>query len=107
MRPQRHRDIRLLGEAEAQFDAPDAFRQLFNDNPGVLRHSRRTLCGHLQSKGQFYPPAEVSRVIAQILGIREAKTSNDTAIYDPTCGSGSLLLKVAEEARTPVSLYGQ
>jgi type I restriction enzyme M protein len=60
-----------------------------------------------KSKGQFYTPAEVSRVIAQILGIREAKTSNDTTIYDPTCGSGSLLLKVADEARTPVSLYGQ
>ena len=60
-----------------------------------------------KSKGQFYTPAEVSRVIAQILGIRTAKTSNDTTIYDPTCGSGSLLLKVADEARTSVTLYGQ
>jgi type I restriction enzyme M protein len=60
-----------------------------------------------KSKGQFYTPAEVSRVIAQILGIRQAKTSTDTTIYDPTCGSGSLLLKVADEARTPVTLYGQ
>lgn len=54
-----------------------------------------------KSKGQFYTPAEVSRIIAQILGIREAKTSPDTTVYDPTCGSGSLLLKVADEARTP------
>lgn len=60
-----------------------------------------------KSKGQFYTPAEVSRIIAQILGIREAKTSADTTVYDPTCGSGSLLLKVADEARTPVTLYGQ
>jgi len=60
-----------------------------------------------KSKGQFYTPAEVSRIIAQILGIREAKTSSDTTVYDPTCGSGSLLLKVADEARTPVTLYGQ
>ncbi|MFZ5861742.1 MAG: type I restriction-modification system subunit M [Nitrospirota bacterium] len=60
-----------------------------------------------KSKGQFYTPAEVSRIIAQILGIREAKTSPDTTVYDPTCGSGSLLLKVADEARTPVTLYGQ
>src|SRR5215475_3767945 len=52
-----------------------------------------------KSKGQFYTPAEVSRVIAQILGIRYAKTSNDTTVYDPTCGSGSLLLKVGDEAR--------
>jgi hypothetical protein len=60
-----------------------------------------------KAKGQFYTPAEVSRVISQILGIRSAKTSNDTTVYDPTCGSGSLLLKVADEARTPVTLYGQ
>jgi type I restriction-modification system DNA methylase subunit len=52
-----------------------------------------------KSKGQFYTPAEVSRVMAQILGIRHAKTSNDTTVYDPTCGSGSLLLKVGVEAR--------
>ena len=55
-----------------------------------------------KSKGQFYTPAEVSRIIAQIIGIRDAKTSANTTVYDPTCGSGSLLLKVADEARTPV-----
>ncbi len=60
-----------------------------------------------KSKGQFYTPAEVSRIIAKILGIRDAKTSSDTSVYDPTCGSGSLLLKVADEARTPVTLNGQ
>ncbi|TKB94161.1 MAG: type I restriction-modification system subunit M [Nitrospira sp.] len=60
-----------------------------------------------KSKGQFYTPAEVSRIIAQILGIREVKTSPDTTVYDPTCGSGSLLLKVADEARTSVTIYGQ
>ena len=60
-----------------------------------------------KSKGQFYTPAEVSRVMAQVLGIAKAKTSPDTTVYDPTCGSGSLLLKVAEAAPTPVSVYGQ
>ncbi|HSO83697.1 type I restriction-modification system subunit M, partial [Thiocapsa sp.] len=60
-----------------------------------------------KSKGQFLTPAEVSRVIAQILGIRDAPTSAATTVYDPTCGSGSLLLKVSDEARTPVTLYGQ
>jgi type I restriction enzyme M protein len=60
-----------------------------------------------KSKGQFYTPAEVSRIIAQILGIGSAKTNNDTTVYDPTCGSGSLLLKVADEAHTPVTIYGQ
>ncbi|MBE3041013.1 SAM-dependent DNA methyltransferase [Candidatus Bathyarchaeota archaeon] len=60
-----------------------------------------------KSKGQFYTPAEVSRIMAQFLGIRRAKTSNDTTVYDPTCGSGSLLLKVGAEATAKVTLYGQ
>jgi type I restriction enzyme M protein len=60
-----------------------------------------------KSKGQFYTPAEVSRVIAQILGIRHANTTSATTVYDPTCGSGSLLLKVADEAPSAVTLYGQ
>lgn len=64
-----------------------------------------------KSKGQFYTPAEVSRVIAQTLGIRQAKATSDTSVYDPTCGSGSLLLKVADEAwhysGVKVTLFGQ
>ncbi|MFH1021134.1 MAG: type I restriction-modification system subunit M [Pseudomonadota bacterium] len=60
-----------------------------------------------KSKGQFYTPAEVSRIMAQIIGINAAKTSNDTTVYDPTCGSGSLLLKVGDEATARVTLYGQ
>lgn len=60
-----------------------------------------------KSKGQFYTPAEVSRIMAKIIGIGGAKTSSTTSVYDPTCGSGSLLLKVGEEAKTPVTLYGQ
>jgi type I restriction enzyme M protein len=60
-----------------------------------------------KSKGQFYTPAEVSRIMAQISGIRTAKTTPGTTVYDPTCGSGSLLLKVADEARTKVTIYGQ
>jgi type I restriction enzyme M protein len=60
-----------------------------------------------KSKGQFYTPAEVSRIMAQVLGIREAKTTTATTVYDPTCGSGSLLLKVADEARSKLTLYGQ
>ena len=60
-----------------------------------------------KSKGQFYTPAEVSRIIAQIIGIHDAKTNASTTVYDPTCGSGSLLLKVGDEAATPVTLNGQ
>src|SRR2546427_6721146 len=60
-----------------------------------------------KSKGQFYPPAEVSRIMAQISGIRSAATTNDPTVYGPTCGSGSLLLKVGDEASARVTLYGQ
>jgi type I restriction enzyme M protein len=60
-----------------------------------------------KSKGQFYTPAEVSRIMAKIVGIHDAPTTSGTTVYDPTCGSGSLLLKVGEEARTKVTLYGQ
>ncbi|MEI6179553.1 MAG: N-6 DNA methylase [Chloroflexales bacterium] len=60
-----------------------------------------------KSKGQFYTPAEVSRIMAQIIGIHDAPTTNATTVYDPTCGSGSLLLKVSDAATTTVTLYGQ
>jgi type I restriction enzyme M protein len=60
-----------------------------------------------KSKGQFYTPAEVSRVIAQIIGIRDPRTTSTTTVYDPACGSGSLLLKVGDEASAKVTLYGQ
>ena len=60
-----------------------------------------------KSKGQFYTPAEVSRIIARVVGIHDAKTSSSTTVYDPTCGSGSLLLKVSDEAATAVTLNGQ
>jgi len=60
-----------------------------------------------KSKGQFYTPAEVSRTIAKVIGINNKHTRPDTSVYDPTCGSGSLLLKVGAEADSDVSLYGQ
>lgn len=60
-----------------------------------------------KSKGQFYTPAEVSRIMAQVIGIRAASVSTNTTVYDPTCGSGSLLLKVLDEAGADVTLYGQ
>ena len=64
-----------------------------------------------KSKGQFLTPAEVSRIMAQVLGIHNAQTTNDTTVYDPTCGSGSLLLKIGDAAKrgkgVKVTLYGQ
>lgn len=60
-----------------------------------------------KSKGQFYTPAEVSRVIAKVIGISSKNTRASTTAYDPTCGSGSLLLKVAAEAGKQITLEGQ
>ena len=50
-----------------------------------------------KSKGQFYTPAEVSRVMAQVIDLGKAHSASQS-IYDPTCGSGSLLLKAHDEA---------
>ena len=59
-----------------------------------------------KSKGQFYTPAEVSRIMAKVIGINP-DTSQEHTIYDPTCGSGSLLLKAADEAPIGISIFGQ
>jgi len=63
-----------------------------------------------KSKGQFYTPAEVSRVMSKVIGLAGATDSNQS-IYDPTCGSGSLLLKAHDEAKATTGLdlaiYGQ
>jgi type I restriction enzyme M protein len=59
-----------------------------------------------KSKGQFYTPAEVSRILAKVVGITSS-TSQDATVYDPACGSGSLLLKVSEEAPRGLSIFGQ
>ncbi len=58
-----------------------------------------------KSKGQFYTPAEVSRILAEVLEVNPDKEGQ--TIYDPTCGSGSLLLKVGDVIHKSVSLYGQ
>ena len=59
-----------------------------------------------KSKGQFYTPAEVSRILAKVVGIG-SHTSQDDTVYDPACGSGSLLLKAAAEAPRGMTIYGQ
>lgn len=59
-----------------------------------------------KSKGQFYTPAEVSRLIAKVVGIDKDERPQ-VSIYDPTCGSGSLLLRAKAEAKKNVSLNGQ
>ncbi len=50
-----------------------------------------------KSKGQFYTPGEVSRIMAKVIGIDKA-TDPSMTVYDPACGSGSLLIRAADEA---------
>ena len=59
-----------------------------------------------KSKGQFYTPAEVSRVMAQLIEIYNSDSQEDT-VYDMTCGSGSLLLKAADLAPHGITIFGQ
>jgi type I restriction enzyme M protein len=92
-----------------QDDALD-FSKNKADGDDILGDAYEFLMRHFatesgKSKGQFYTPAEVSRVLAKVLGIKNA--TNQTTAYDPTAGSGSLLLKVAFEAETTISLWGQ
>ncbi len=61
-----------------------------------------------KSKGQFYTPAEVSRIMAKVIGIGEAYRLKEPTVYDPTCGSGSLLIKAANESGSQkIAIYGQ
>jgi type I restriction enzyme M protein len=60
-----------------------------------------------KSKGQFYTPAEVSRVMAKVLHMEDFSRAQNT-IYDMTCGSGSLLLRALNETPNGYpTLYGQ
>lgn len=60
-----------------------------------------------KSKGQFYTPSEVSLIMALIIGITPENSTANTSAYDPTSGSGSLLLKIGEQAEKNISLFGQ
>ncbi|TXF89323.1 type I restriction-modification system subunit M [Neolewinella aurantiaca] len=60
-----------------------------------------------KSKGQFYTPSEVSRILAGILNMQPEELGAKTTAFDPACGSGSLLLKLAEAADGKIDIYGQ
>ncbi|MCC5935466.1 MAG: SAM-dependent DNA methyltransferase [Balneolales bacterium] len=59
-----------------------------------------------KSKGQFYTPAEVSAIMAKVIGIERSASASES-LYDPTSGSGSLLLKASDEAPHGITIYGQ
>ena len=99
-----------LSELVAIFEDLD-FRANRTEGDDLLGDAYEYLMRHFatesgKSKGQFYTPAEVSRVMAQVVGIGPT-TRQDQTIYDPTCGSGSLLLKAADEAPRGITVYGQ
>jgi N-6 DNA Methylase len=116
-------DSNKLGEGQAKverltnlvniFASPQLdFSQNRADHDDILGDAYEYLMRHFatesgKSKGQFYTPAEVSRVIARVLGISPQNTKASTTAYDPTCGSGSLLLKVAAQAAKRMTLEGQ
>jgi type I restriction enzyme M protein len=116
-------DPNKLGEGKAMvdrltnligiFQKPELdFSQNRADHDDILGDAYEYLMRHFatesgKSKGQFYTPSEVSRVIAKVIGISPKNTKGSTTAYDPTCGSGSLLLKVAAAAGKPITLEGQ
>jgi type I restriction enzyme M protein len=116
-------DPNKLGEGQAMvdrltnligiFQKPELdFSQNRADHDDILGDAYEYLMRHFatesgKSKGQFYTPSEVSRVIAKVIGISLHNTKAATTAYDPTCGSGSLLLKVAAQAGRHITLEGQ
>jgi len=86
------------------------FRKNRADGDDLLGDAYEYLMRHFatesgKSKGQFYTPSEVSRIMAKVIGINKARSQSQT-IYDPACGSGSLLLKAADESNG-ITIYGQ
>jgi type I restriction enzyme M protein len=116
-------DPNKLGEGQARvdrltnlvgiFQKPELdFSQNRAEHDDILGDAYEYLMRHFatesgKSKGQFYTPSEVSRVMAQVIGIGPDNTKAATTAYDPTCGSGSLLLKVAAQAGKHITLEGQ
>ncbi len=116
-------DPNKLGEGQAKVDRLSNLIGIFQkpeldfsrnraEHDDILGDAYEYLMRHFatesgKSKGQFYTPAEVSRVIAKVIGISPRNTKGSTTAYDPTCGSGSLLLKVAAEAGKHITLEGQ
>jgi type I restriction enzyme M protein len=100
-----------LSHLVAIFESPELdFSKNRAEGDDILGDAYEYLMRHFatesgKSKGQFYTPAEVSRIMAKVIDIKSAKYCN--TVYDMTCGSGSLLLKAAAETEHGISIYGQ
>ncbi len=105
-----------LSNLVAIFDTPALdFRSNRAEGDDLLGDAYEYLMRHFatesgKSKGQFYTPAEVSRIMPKVIGVGDAKSASQT-IHDPTCGSASLLLKAHDEAKgrtgLDLAIYGQ
>ena len=83
--------------------------KLENTEIDVLGDAYEYLIGQFASgagkkAGEFYTPQEVSKVLAKLVTSGKTKLKS---VYDPTCGSGSLLLRVAKEVESVTNFYGQ
>ena len=105
--------VERLGNMIAIFENPALdFSQNRAEHDDILGDAYEYLMPHFATqcgngKGQFYAPAEFSRIIANVIGISPENTVASTTAYDPTCGSGSPLLNVAPEAGKHIALEGQ
>lgn len=113
-------DEEKLGKAKDMVDRLSSLVTIFQDldfrgsraeGDDLLGDAYEYLMRHFasesgKSKGQFYTPAEVSRVLAKLVAV-SPETPRSATVYDPTCGSGSLLLKVAAESSQGLTIYGQ
>ncbi|MGL2609763.1 type I restriction-modification system subunit M [Helicobacter pylori] len=114
-------DNTKLGEGKAMIDTLSNLVKIFADlslgahgasDDDLLGDAYEYLMRHFasesgKSKGQFYTPSEVSLLLSLLLGIDE-NTRQDKSIYDPACGSGSLLLKASSLAgKKGLTIYGQ
>lgn len=97
----------LIAKVLSHLDKID-FR-LQDTNADILGDAYEYLIGKFASgagkkAGEFYTPQEVSTILAKIVTTGKKKLKS---VYDPTCGSGSLLLRVAREVKDVAKFYGQ
>jgi type I restriction enzyme M protein len=97
----------IIAKVLAHLDKIDF--QLENSEADVLGDAYEYLIGQFASgagkkAGEFYTPQEVSKVLSKIVTTGKTKLKS---VYDPTCGSGSLLLRVAREVKEIGNFYGQ
>jgi len=95
-----------LDKIDFKLEENDHSSQQEND---ILGDAYEYLIGQFASgagkkAGEFYTPQEVSKILAKIVTTGKKKLKS---VYDPTCGSGSLLLRVAREVQDVGNFYGQ